>query len=232
MKTLAVLTGAGMSADSGLATFRDSGGLWEGFNIEEVATVEGWQRNPKQVLEFYNNRREQAANAEPNEGHLAIAELEQHFDVKVITQNVDDLHERAGSTDVLHLHGMLKEARSSKDPDLVIDIGDKPIRLGDLANDGNQLRPNVVWFGEPVPNISKSADIVANADLLLIVGTSLAVYPAAGLINYAKNAIPKYIVDPSIPETILPEDWNHIPMPASTGVPKLKNKLIKNWQNE
>lgn len=215
-----------MSADSGLSTFRDSGGLWEGFEIEDVATIHGWQKDPGKVIDFYNQRRKQAANAEPNIGHTTLAELESHFKVSIITQNVDDLHERAGSSFVLHLHGKLREAKSSIDPDLIVDIGDSEIHLGDTAEDGSQLRPNVVWFGEAVPNIEPAAEIVSKADLLVVIGTSMVVYPAAGLIDFAPYAISKYIVDPSHPELHLRDEWVHIPEPARTGVPKLKKELI------
>lgn len=227
-KQLVVLSGAGVSADSGLATFRDSGGLWEGYNIEEVAAIDGWLRDKEKVLDFYNKRREQAGNAEPNAAHKSIAELEKGFDVAVITQNVDDLHEKAGSKNVIHLHGMLRQARSDKNPDLVIDIGIKPIKIGDKAPDGSQLRPNVVWFGEPVPMIEKAAEIVNRADLFIVVGTSLAVYPAAGLINYVESGVPKYIVDPSEPDLYLDDQWTHIQENAATGVPKLSKKLLNN----
>ena len=227
-KQLVVLSGAGVSADSGLATFRDSGGLWEGYNIEEVAAIDGWLRDKEKVLDFYNKRREQAGNAEPNAAHKSIAELEKGFDVAVITQNVDDLHEKAGSKNVIHLHGMLRQARSDKNPDLVIDIGIKPIKIGDKAPDGSQLRPNVVWFGEPVPMIEKAAEIVNRADLFIVVGTSLAVYPAAGLINYVESGVPKYIVDPSEPDLYLDDQWTHIQENAATGVPKLSKKLLTN----
>ncbi len=227
-KQLVVLSGAGVSADSGLATFRDSGGLWEGYNIEEVAAIDGWLRDKEKVLDFYNKRREQAGNAEPNAAHKSIAELEKGFDVAVITQNVDDLHEKAGSKNVIHLHGMLRQARSDKNPDLVIDIGIKPIKIGDKAPDGSQLRPNVVWFGEPVPMIEKAAEIVNRADLFIVVGTSLAVYPAAGLINYVESGVPKYIVDPSEPDLYLDDQWTHIQENAATGLPKLSKKLLTN----
>lgn len=229
MKTLVVLSGAGMSADSGLSTFRDSGGLWEGYNIETVATVQGWINDPEQVLEFYNRRREQASNAQPNAGHFALAKLEKYFDVKIITQNVDDLHERAGSKKVLHLHGMLRQARSSKDPELVVDIGAKKIKQGEKAPDGSQLRPNVVWFGEAVPNIMPASELVSNADILLVIGTSLVVYPAAGLIDFAPAGIPKFIIDPSAPELIKTSEWKHLQETAGTGVPKLKKLLIENF---
>lgn len=232
MKTLVVLTGAGMSADSGLSTFRDSGGLWENHSIEEVASVTGWKQNPEKILDFYNQRRLQAAKAEPNAGHKALVELEKYFDVHIITQNVDDLHERAGSTHVLHLHGMLRQARSSKNPDHVIDIGADSIKPGDQAEDGSPLRPNVVWFGEPVPNIEPAAAMVSRTDLLTVIGTSLAVYPAAGLIDFAEPGTPKFVVDPSTPDLVKTDDWKHISRSAKDGVPELKKLLIETYTDE
>lgn len=227
LQHIVVLTGAGISADSGLKTFRDSGGLWEGHSIDDVATIDGWVRDKKKVLEFYNKRREQASLAKPNAAHTAITDLQEKYLVSVITQNVDDLHEQAGTTNVVHLHGMLREARSENDPDLIIDIGSNPIRMGDLASDGTQLRPNVVWFGEPVPMIEVAAEIAMKADIFIVIGTSLAVYPAAGLIHYTKAHIPKYIIDPSIPDQTVGEEWTHIREGAATGMPKLAKKLIE-----
>lgn len=218
-----------MSADSGLATFRGAGGLWEGFDIEEVATVEGWRRDPETVLEFYNKRRVQAADAFPNEGHRALSRLENHFEVQIITQNVDDLHERAGSSQVLHLHGALHQARSSNDPEKVEDIGRNKIELGDKAEDGSQLRPNVVWFGEPVPNIEPATIYISKADILVVIGTSLVVYPAAGLIDFAPGGIPKFIVDPNKPDLSLGDDWVFIEETAKKGVPKLEEILIQKY---
>ncbi len=174
-KKIVVISGAGISAESGLSTFRDSGGLWEGYNIEEVASPQGWQKNPEKVLEFYNLRRKQAAEAQPNTAHKALADLENNFEVIIVTQNVDDLHERAGSNNVLHLHGELRKARSTKDESRILDIGADPIELGDLAEDGAQLRPHVVWFGEMVPMIEVAAKEVIEADILIVVGTSLVV---------------------------------------------------------
>ncbi|REL33523.1 NAD-dependent deacylase [Rhodohalobacter sp. SW132] len=229
MKSIAVLTGAGMSADSGLSTFRDSGGLWEGFDIEDVATVEGWQRDPDTVLEFYNQRRAQAAKAKPNKGHTSLAELEEYFNVSIITQNVDDLHEKAGSANVLHLHGMLRQARSSVDPDAVIDIGSKRIETGDTADDGSQLRPNVVWFGEAVPNIEPATEIIQATDILVVIGTSLVVYPAAGLVDFAPAGIPKFVVDPTTPDLVRSTEWTHYSETAGVGVPKLKSFLIEKY---
>lgn len=226
MQHIVVLTGAGISAASGLKTFRDSGGLWEGHSIDEVASIDGWYRNQQKVLDFYNKRREQAALAKPNEAHKAITKLEKKFQVTVITQNVDDLHEKAGNGNVIHLHGLLREARSEKDPDLITDIGAKPIHIGELASDGSQLRPNIVWFGEPVPMIEVAAEIVMKADIFIVIGTSLAVYPAAGLIHYTRDLIPKYIIDPNIPELTVGEEWIHYREGADTGMPKLVQKLM------
>lgn len=228
MKHVVVLSGAGISADSGLATFRDSGGLWENFDISVVASIEGWYRNKELVLDFYNKRREQAAAAKPNPAHIVISELESVYNVSVITQNVDDLHERAGSTNVYHLHGLLKEARSEKNPGLVTEIGSNPIFVGDKASDGAQLRPNIVWFGEPVPMIDKAAELVNDADIFIVVGTSLAVYPAAGLVNCVNIEAKKYLVDPAVPELYLTENWIHYQENAATGLPKLIKKLLSN----
>src|SRR5690554_714406 len=226
-KKLVVITGAGVSAESGLATFRDSGGLWEGFNIEEVASPIGWQQNPKRVLDFYNLRRAQANVAMPNSAHTGLANLEQHFDVSIITQNVDDLHERGGSTKVLHLHGELNKVRSERSEDLVIDIGSEAIKLGDKAIDGAQLRPHIVWFGEMVPMLEEAAEVAQKADILAVIGTSLVVYPAASLVHYTKPDIPKYIIDPSIPELHSYTGWHHIKENATSGVVKLTQKLIE-----
>jgi NAD-dependent deacetylase len=199
-KKLVVLTGAGMSAESGLKTFRDMGGLWENYRVEDVAPPEGWAANPEVVLDFYNQRRKQAFDANPNRGHEVLAELEEFFDVQIITQNVDGLHEKAGSTNVLHLHGELSKVRSVKNSDLIYDIGADPIHLGDLADDGGQLRPHIVWFGEMVPMIERATDICLNADIFIVVGTSLQVYPAAGLVGYIAQNVPKFVVDPHTPD--------------------------------
>ena len=227
MQHIVLLTGAGISADSGLKTFRDAGGLWEGHSIDEVASIDGWIQNKEKVLNFYNIRREQAAKAKPNEAHFSITQLEKKYRVTVITQNVDDLHERAGNSNVLHLHGLLRQARSEVDENLITDIGANPIYQGDLAEDGTQLRPNIVWFGEPVPSIEKASQVVSDADIFIVVGTSLAVYPAAGLIHYTKSTIPKYIIDPKLPESSLSNEWTHIQKKAKTGLPLLVNQLIK-----
>jgi NAD-dependent deacetylase len=229
MTKIVVLSGAGVSAESGLSTFRDSGGLWEGYDIEEVASIEGWIRNREKVLDFYNMRRKQTANAIPNAAHQIIASMEEWFDVTVVTQNVDDLHERAGSTNVIHLHGLLKEARSEHDESLIVDIGSSPINPGDRAPDGSQLRPNIVWFGEPVPLIETAADVVSQADIFIVIGTSLAVYPAAGLVEFTKTGIPKYIVDPSMPELFSYEGWVHIRKKAGEGMNELKQILMNQF---
>src|SRR5688500_18422482 len=200
MKKLTVLTGAGISAESGIPTFRDSDGLWEGFDVMEVATPEGWQKNPALVLEFYNQRRKKALEVKPNRGHEILAELQQYFDVTVVTQNVDNLHERAGSSHVIHLHGSLFESRSTLDESLIYPIEGWELKLGDKCKKGSQLRPNIVWFGEMVPLMEVAAVHASRADIFVVVGTSMAVYPAAGLIDYVPYDTPKYIVDPKVPE--------------------------------
>lgn len=225
-KKLVVLTGAGISAESGLRTFRDSDGLWEGYNIEDVATPRAWKRNPKLVLEFYNVRRRDVAKAQPNAGHIGLAELEKYFDVYIITQNIDDLHERAGSTNVLHLHGEIFKMRSEKRMSPVYEIKDD-ILFGDAAEDGGQLRPHIVWFEEPVPMIEIAADIASMAEIFVVVGTSLVVYPAAGLVNYAPRGIPKFIVDKKIPYTSSLYNLTTIELPATEGVKELQEKLKK-----
>jgi NAD-dependent deacetylase len=230
-KKVVVLTGSGISAESGLKTFRDAGGLWEGYDINEVASIEGWLNDPEKVLDFYNLRRKQASKAEPNEAHLSLTELESHFDVTIVTQNVDDLHERAGSSNIIHLHGELTKACSEADKNLIIEIGNDPIQYGDKAPDGAQLRPAIVWFGEMVPMVETAAEVVSQADILIVVGTSLAVYPAAGLVNYSKSGIPRFIVDPSTPYLHDYEGWEHIQKTASEGVPVLIQKLLKEFSN-
>jgi len=197
MKRLVVMTGAGMSAESGIKTFRESGGLWEEYDVMTVASIEGWFKNPALVLDFYNKRRDQLKDCEPNAAHTELKELEKHFDVQIITQNIDNLHERAGSSHVLHLHGELTKAVSVANDSLVSDIGYNSIYLGDLASDGEQLRPFIVWFGEAVPLFEKAIAITKSADILVIIGTSMQVYPAAALINYAKKDVPVYLIDPN-----------------------------------
>ncbi|WP_440998405.1 SIR2 family NAD-dependent protein deacylase [Fodinibius sp. SL11] len=228
MEKVVVLTGAGMSADSGLKTFRDSDGLWEGHDIQEVATPQAWERDKELVLEFYNQRRTQLHSVDPNPGHKALTQLEEQYDVTIITQNVDDLHERAGSSHVVHLHGELSKVRSEEDPSLVYDIGGDIIEVGDTAEDGAQLRPHVVWFGEPVPNMRKAANIVPEADILIVIGTSLVVYPAAGLVDLVDQNIPKFIIDPATPELRTFEGWEHVQETAAEGTPKLVQDLLEN----
>lgn len=228
MRKVVVLTGAGMSADSGLKTFRDSDGLWEGHDVREVATPGAWERDRELVLKFYNERRKQAQNADPNAGHKALARLEAQYDVTIITQNVDSLHEKAGSTDVVHLHGELSKVRSEDDPSLIYDIGGDTIELGDKADDGAQLRPHVVWFGEPVPNMDKATQILPQADILMVIGTSLVVYPAAGLVDFAPSGIPKYVIDPQAPELRNYSEWEHIKERAAVGAPTLVEQLLDN----
>jgi len=197
MEKLVVLTGAGMSAESGLRTFREMGGLWEEYDVYEVASPGGWARDRALVLRFYNERRKQLLETYPNRGHIGLVEMEKGFHVQVITQNVDDLHERAGSSNILHLHGELRKSRSTADPDLVYDIDGWELNEGDLCEKGSQLRPHVVWFGEAVPAIEKAAEIVSTAQILVIIGSSMNVYPAAGLINHVPETTPIYIIDPN-----------------------------------
>lgn len=225
MKKIVVLTGAGMSAESGIKTFRESGGLWEEYRVEEVATPEAWHRNPDLVLRFYNERRRQLERAHPNEGHTGLAGLEKDHDVQVITQNVDNLHERAGSTRVLHLHGMLTRARSSVDPGMVVDIGYRDIRPGEKAPDGSLLRPDIVWFGEAVPAMEEAAEIASYAEIFVVIGTSLNVYPAAGLIHYVSMMTPVYIIDPNPVAVPSHHEVEYIQEGASKGVAILAGKL-------
>jgi len=225
MKKLVVLTGAGISAESGLKTFRDSDGLWEGYDVQEVATPAAFNRDPALVLEFYNMRRRNVAEAEPNQAHKILAGLQDFFDVQVITQNIDDLHERAGSLNVLHLHGEIFKMRSSRNEALVYEIrGD--IRVGDTADDGAQLRPHIVWFNEPVPLIGKAASIVSAADVFVVVGTSLLVYPAAGLVHYKPPGAPCYLVDRKMPDLSMIPDVIRIEEPATSGMLKLRELLV------
>lgn len=226
MKTIVVLTGAGISAESGIKTFRDSDGLWEEHRIEDVATFDAWKRNRKLVLDFYNQRRRQLATVEPNAAHLALARLEEKYHVQIITQNVDNLHERAGSTNILHLHGELTKARSSIDESLIYDIGYKDLLEGDKCVKGSQLRPHIVWFGEAVPNIMMAGTLTQKADILLVIGTSLVVYPAAGLMNYAPSSIPKYYIDPNAAKSVYINNLTVIKEKAGIGVPALVEKLL------
>lgn len=225
-KKLVVLTGAGISAESGIRTFRDSDGLWEGYDIYEVASPRGWAKDPKLVLDFYNMRRKDVAKAEPNAAHTGLAELEKDFDVQIITQNIDDLHERGGSTNVLHLHGEIFKMRTSAGYGnwKIYDIKDD-INIGDMAPEGGQLRPHIVWFEEPVPMIESAAAIAGMADIFVVIGTSLVVYPAAGLLNYAPPEIPKFIIDKNIPATRSIRNLTAIEMGACAGVELLKSKL-------
>lgn len=226
---LVVLTGAGISAESGLRTFRDSDGLWEGYQVEEVATPRAWHRDPKLVLDFYNQRRRDVAAAQPNAGHLALAELEKDFDVCILTQNIDDLHERAGSTRVLHLHGEIFKMRSDRRPH--DDSWAKEIRTdmeyGGKADDGGLWRPHIVWFEEAVPLIEVAARIAAQADIFVVAGTSLVVYPAAGLLHYVPRGVPKYVVDKSLPDMGGIPNVHAIELPATEGMPLLRNRLVK-----
>jgi len=226
-KKLVVLTGAGISAESGLKTFRDSDGLWEGYNVYEVATPSAFAKNPTLVLDFYNMRRKDVAAAQPNEAHAGLAALEKVFDVTIITQNVDDLHERAGSSKVLHLHGEIFKMRSVKNAKIIYDIRGE-INLGDLAEDGGQLRPHIVWFDELVPMIEDAIEVMTGADIFVVIGTSLLVYPAAGLINYAPPYIPKFIIDKTIPYTCTVNNLTPIEKPATEGVRELQKLLVLN----
>lgn len=222
-----VFTGAGMSADSGVSTFRDADGLWENHRIEDVCTPEAWSRNPQGVLDFYNARRAQLDEVEPNAGHRAVAELEKHFDrVVVVTQNVDDLHERAGSSNVIHLHGELRKARSERNPAVIVPAPG-PTRLGDEGPDGAQLRPHIVFFGEAVPEYERALEVVRDADLFLVIGTSLAVYPAAGLIYQLRPEVPVWLVDPRPAQVTVPNPLTVIAERAAAGVPPLVEELIR-----
>lgn len=225
-RKLVVLTGAGISAESGISTFRDAGGLWEGHDIMEVASPEGWRKNRELVLDFYNQRRKQALTCQPNEAHLELARLEEHFDVTIVTQNVDNLHEKAGSSKVIHLHGELFKSQSTLDPSLVYEMDGWEIKVGDKCEKGSQLRPFIVWFGEMVPMMEPAIDVAMEADIFAVIGTSMLVYPAAGLIQYAKKNIPKYIIDVRIPETGFIENLRKIEAPASVGA-KIMSEEIK-----
>ncbi len=227
MKKIVILTGAGISAESGIQTFRGSGGLWEGHDVMEVASPEGWHKNPELVLNFYNLRRKAAAKAEPNAAHLALVELEAHYQTQVITQNVDDLHERAGSSSIMHLHGMLRNVRSSADPSLIYNYGDREIQMGDTCELGSQLRPDVVWFGEAVPMIEPAVALSREADIFIVIGTSMAVYPAASLIHYVPADAPKFLVDPNRPDIGPINNLQIIQKPATTGVRELVDQLIQ-----
>ncbi len=225
-KHIVVLSGAGISAESGLKTFRDSDGLWMGYNVEDVATPRGFLKDPQLVLNFYNERRRDVAAAKPNAAHIGLAQLEKDFEVTIITQNIDDMHERGGSSNVLHLHGEIFKMRSVADEDTIYEIrGD--INVGDLADDGSQLRPHIVWFEEPVPMMEKAAALLHNCDFFVVVGTSLQVYPAASLLHYAPAFLPKFIIDKKIPPVNNYPNLHLIEKPATEGVEELKKLLRK-----
>jgi len=226
MKKLVILSGAGISAESGIKTFRDSGGLWENHRVEDVATPEAWERDPELVQQFYNERRKQALDVEPNRAHRILAELEEYFDVTIITQNIDPLHERAGSSKVVHLHGELFKSRSSSNPKLVYDIEGWELRTGDLCAEGSQLRPHIVWFGEQVPMMAVATEITEEADIFVVIGTSLAVYPAAGLVYYVKKDTPIYLIDPVQPDITLSKNMTFIKEKATVGAAKLFEIIV------
>lgn len=229
-KNLVVLTGAGVSAESGIRTFRDSNGLWENHDIQEVASPEGWQKNKSLVLDFYNQRRKQARECQPNSAHMALANLENHLQVHIITQNVDDLHERAGSTQVLHLHGELNKAQSTLDPRLVYPLDHWEIKLGDTCERGSQLRPYIVWFGEQVPMMTPAISLVKSADYFLVLGTSLQVYPAASLIDFVPPKARIFLIDPSIPDFRYPKQIQLIPEKATIGMEIFTELLLKDLE--
>lgn len=222
---LVVFSGAGMSAESGLKTFRDNGGLWENHKVTDVATPEAWQRDPELVLRFYNMRRKQLMTAKPNKAHKLVAALESNYRVSVITQNIDDLHERAGSSKVMHLHGELKKVQSERYPELVYEWEKESIALGDTCERGHQLRPHVVWFGEEVPMIPKAYELATKAAIFIVIGTSLNVYPAAGIINYVPPNCDCFIIDPNISSDLVPNNWTILKTTAEDGMKILKNKL-------
>ena len=227
MKKIVVLTGAGISAESGLRTFRDSNGLWEEHRVEDVATFEAWQRNQALVLDFYNQRRKQMYEVKPNAGHLALVELEEKFDVQIITQNVDDLHEKAGSGHVLHLHGELKKVRSTLDERLIYVLDGWELKKGDLCEKGSQLRPHIVWFGEAVPMIEPAMELAAEADIFIVIGTSLNVYPASSLVYYIKKTTPVYLIDPHAEMLSGVKNLTVFRETAGLGVPKLVKQLME-----
>jgi len=226
-KKLTVLTGAGISAESGLKTFRDSDGLWEEHSVMDVATIEGWHRNPGLVIEFYNQRRRQLADVQPNKAHKILAELEEYFDVHIVTQNVDNLHERAGSTSVMHLHGELTKVRSVRNESLVTDVGYEDITLGQTGEDGAQLRPHVVWFGEAVPLIAAAEQLVKKADIFAVIGSSLVVYPAAGLATFVQSEARAFLIDPNDVGMRLPGNFVMIKETATIGVEKMRKMLLE-----
>ena len=227
MQKLVVLTGAGVSAESGIQTFRDSNGLWENHDIMEVASPEGWRKNQQLVQNFYNQRRKQLSLCQPNDAHKILANLEKHFEVQIITQNIDDLHERAGSSDVLHLHGELSKSQSTVDPSLVYPLDHWEIKTGDKCEKGSQLRPFIVWFGEEVPMMDRAVEIAGAADIFLVLGTSMQVYPAASLINFVPKQAKKYLIDPQGTSLRLPDDVTVIQETATVGMRKLEEILLK-----
>ncbi len=224
---LVVLSGAGISAESGLKTFRDSDGLWEGYRVEDVATLAAWQADMPLVLDFYNMRRKNVLESEPNIAHILLKELEEKFDVQIITQNVDNLHERAGSTKILHLHGIITQAKSTYDDSLLYEINGWEMKMGDRCEFGSQLRPNIVWFGEAVPNIEPAIKLVEEADLMLVIGTSLQVYPAAGLVQYFSNTKPLYVIDPKKVPVTRQQNIHFIEAKASEGMEQLVQILAQ-----
>ena len=226
MKKVVVFTGAGVSAESGVKTFRDSDGLWRQYRFEDVASPVAWQNDPELVLEFYNIRRKQLLEVSPNAAHFALVKLEEKFDVQIITQNVDDLHERAGSKNVFHLHGEIRKSRSTIDPELIYNIEGWELKLGDRCEKGSQLRPHVVWFGEQVDNFTPASEIAAKADIFIVIGTSLVVYPAAGLIDYVPDLSPKYLIDPKANMPWAIQNMTVIQEKAGKGVPELVEKLL------
>jgi len=230
LKKIVVLTGAGVSAESGLKTFRDQDGLWHDHRVEDVATPEAWERDMDLVNKFYNERRKNLSEARPNAAHIALARLEEKYDVQIITQNVDDLHERGGSSKVLHLHGELKKVRSTVDPSLVYELKGWELKRGDLCEKGSQLRPHIVWFGEPVPLIMEAARLVEEADILIIIGTSLQVYPAAGLVHYAFAGAPKFYIDPKASAVPFIPLLEIIRKTAGEGVPELVDRLMNSFE--
>lgn len=226
MKRIVVLTGAGISRESGIKTFRDQDGLWNNYRIEEVATYDAWLRNRALVLEFYNMRRRELLSVQPNSAHFSLVDLEHKFDVRIITQNVDDLHERAGSTRVLHLHGELKKVRSTRNANYIRELEGWELKEGDLCPEGSQLRPHIVWFGEAVPMFDEAVRITKTADYLLVIGTSLNVYPAAGLLHYAPSPCPVWLIDPGDFDHTDTRKAIHIQEPATTGVPRIVHQLL------
>ncbi len=226
MKKIIVFSGAGISAESGLKTFRDSDGLWENYDLTEVATPEAWEKDPKMVLEFYNMRRKQVLESSPNKSHLALVELEKNFDIEIITQNIDDLHERAGSSKILHLHGEILKSRSTHD-DRQYDIESGYLNIGDTCENNSQLRPDVVWFGEAVPNMTIALDLCKDADILIIIGTSLTVYPAANIVDFVPNSCEKYVIDPKDILSAGIKNLTIIKENASVGIPMLADKLLE-----